>query len=113
MGGTGDGWDYDALGKDLTPEQFLADPDAQNKIINHHLSKNFDAQIAAGRSEDEAIRRTAATWYSGDPDNADNTTPQTYGAGSYPSIKDYADQVLEKTQTLQQHRQTDASMKSP
>ncbi|MGB7249969.1 MAG: transglycosylase SLT domain-containing protein, partial [Phormidesmis sp.] len=100
LGGTGEGWDYDALGKDLTPEQFLADPDAQNKIINHQLSKTFEAQIAAGQSEDEAIRRTAATWYSGQADTADDATPQPYGSASYPSIKDYADEVLNRVHQL-------------
>lgn len=91
------GWDFEALGKDLTPEQFLADADAQNKIINHHLSKMLDAQIAAGYSEDDAIRRTAATWYSGDPNKADDTTPQHWEGDlskAYPSIQDYSDDVL-------------------
>ena len=100
LGGTGDGWDYEALGRDLTPEQFLADSDAQTRIINHQLSKTFEAQIAAGRSEDEAIRRTAATWYSGRAESADDATPQAYGAGSYPSIKDYADEVLNRVHQL-------------
>ena len=107
LGGTGEGWDYDALGKDLTPDEFLADPDAQNKIINYQLSKTFNAQVTAGKTEDEAIRRTAATWYSGNPDNADDTTPQSWEGDpdkEYPSIKDYSDQVLEKTKTLQQRR---------
>ncbi|NJM99283.1 MAG: hypothetical protein HC800_21005 [Phormidesmis sp. RL_2_1] len=104
LGGPGDGWDFEALGKDLTPEQFLADTDAQNKIINHQLSQTFDAQIAAGKSEDEAIRRTAATWYSGQPDLADDTTPQTYGTGSYPSISDYSDEVLNRVHQLRLER---------
>ena len=97
------GWDVEALGKDLTPEQFLADPDAQVKIINHQLSKIFDAQIAAGKSEEEAVRRTAATWYSGDPNKADDTTPQNWEGDpdkEYPSIKDYSDEVLARTARL-------------
>lgn len=91
------GWDFETLGRDLTPEQFLADPDAQTQIINHQLAKIFDAQIAAGKSEDDAIRRTAATWYSGQADKADDTTPQHWEGDpskAYPSIKDYSDDVL-------------------
>ena len=100
LGGTGNGWDFEALGRDLTPEQFLADPEAQTQIINHRLSKIHDEQIAAGKSEDEAIRRTAAAWYSGQAEKADDATPQTYGGGSYPSIKDYADEVLNRVHQL-------------
>ena len=44
-------------------------------------------------------------WYSGNPDKADDTTPQQWkGDREYPSIKDYSDEVLEKTKTLQQRR---------
>ena len=103
LAGDDQGWDYEALGRDLTPEQFLADPDAQVKIINHQLSKIFDAQIAAGNSEAEAVRRTAATWYSGDPNKANDTTPQQWQGDpdkEYPSIKDYSDEVLARTARL-------------
>lgn len=98
LGGTGNGWDFEALGRDLTPEQFLADPEAQTQIINHQLSKTLDAQIAAGRSENEAIRRTAAEWYSGNPDKADDTAVQQWNGTEYPSIKDYSDGVLNRVQ---------------
>ena len=100
LAGDGKGWDFEALGRDLSPTEFLADPDAQTKIINHQLSKIHDEQLAAGKSEDDAIRRTAATWYSGQADLADDTTPQTYGSGSYPSIKDYADEVLNRVHQM-------------
>ena len=103
LAGDGRGLGLEALGRDLTPEQFLADADAQTKIINHQLSKIFDAQIAAGKSEEEAVRRTAATWYSGDPNKADDTTPQKWQGDpdkEYPSIKDYSDEVLARTARL-------------
>lgn len=103
LAGDGRGWDYEALGRDLTPEEFLADPDAQTKIINHQLAKIFDAQVAAGKSEEEAVRRTAATWYSGDPNKADDATPQNWQGDpdkEYPSIKDYSDEVLARTARL-------------
>ncbi|PZO48737.1 MAG: hypothetical protein DCF15_17650 [Phormidesmis priestleyi] len=100
LAGDGKGWDFEALGRDLSPSEFLADPDAQTKIINHQLSKIHDEQLAAGKSEDDAIRRTAATWYSGQADLADDTMPQTYGSGSYPSIKDYSDEVLNRVHQM-------------
>ena len=56
-----------------------------------------------GKSEEEAVRRTAATWYSGDPNKADDTTPQKWQGDpdkEYPSIKDYSDEVLARTARL-------------
>lgn len=100
LAGEGEGWDFEALGEDLTPDEFLASPDKQTQIINHQLGKAYDQQLAAGHSEDEAVRRTAAIWYSGQADKANDTAAQTYGAGSYPSIKDYSDSVLNKVHAL-------------
>ncbi len=97
------GWDFEALGKDLTPEQFLADPDAQIKIINHQLAGEYQRQIDSGHSDDEAARRTAAVWYSGNADLADDTKPQHWNGDpdkDYPSIKDYSDEVLNRVHQL-------------
>ena len=101
--GTGKGWDFEALGRDLTPEQFLADPDAQIRIINHQLAGEYQRQIDSGHSDDEATRRTAAVWYSGNADLADDTKPQHWNGDpdkDYPSIKDYSDQVLNRVHEL-------------
>ncbi|MEY3301843.1 MAG: hypothetical protein RLZZ139_215, partial [Cyanobacteriota bacterium] len=43
---------------------------------------------------DTQIRKVASMWYSGDPTLYDNPRPQTYGAGDYPSIRDYTTTVL-------------------
>ncbi|MEL6225210.1 MAG: hypothetical protein AAFR31_21490 [Cyanobacteria bacterium J06627_8] len=45
----------------------------------------------------ELARAIASYWYSGDPNLRNNTRPQYYNGGSYPSIKDYSDSVASKT----------------
>ncbi|MDV2992102.1 MAG: hypothetical protein N4J56_001756 [Chroococcidiopsis sp. SAG 2025] len=47
---------------------------------------------AAGGNQREAIRRTAAQWYSGNPNLANSTKPQ----GKYPSIASYSDSIADK-----------------
>lgn len=103
LAGEGKGWDFEALGRDLTPDEFLADPDAQTRIINHQLSTIYEMQIAEGHSDDEATRRTAAEWYSGQADKADDTAVQYWDGDpskAYPSIKDYSDEVLNRVHQL-------------
>lgn len=108
--GTGKGWDFEALGKDLTPDEFLADPDAQTRIINHQLSNIYETQLKDGHSADEAPRRTAAVWYSGNADLANDTKPQPWNGDpdkDYPSIKDYSDQVLNRVYELRKTQLND------
>lgn len=98
------GWDYEALGEDLTPDAFLADPNKQIAIINHHLSQLYDQQRQAGHGRDEAIRRTAAAWYSGDAGKVNDPTPQRWHGHSdkeYPSIEDYSEAVLQRVKELE------------
>lgn len=93
------GWDYEALGEDLTPAEFLADTDKQIKVINYQLNKLYQQQKADGHSHDEAVRRTAAAWYSGDPDMVDDPTPQHWNGDpnkEYPSVEEYSDTVLKR-----------------
>lgn len=100
------GWDYEALGEDLTAEEFLADGDKQTRIINHQLYSLYQQQLNEGHSPDEAIKRTAAAWYSGNPDKANDPAPQpwkdseTGEVTDYPSVKDYSDQVLKRVKAL-------------
>jgi hypothetical protein len=86
------GWDYDVLGKDVTPQEFLASPEIQQQIVGAKLEAAFHTQLqATGHNTTEAVRRTAAEWYSGDPNKANDTSPQANG---YESIKSYADTIL-------------------
>lgn len=97
------GWDYEALGQDLTPEEFLKNPDKQIKVINYQLNALYQQQHDAGFSEDDAIKRTAAVWYSGDADLVNDTTPQHWEGDpskAYPSVAAYSEAVLERVKKL-------------
>ena len=90
------GWDYEALGEDLTSEAFLHSPDKQIKVINHQLASVNQQQIQDGFNKDQAIKRTAAVWYSGDADKVDDPTSQPWhgtdgSVTDYPSVKEHAD----------------------
>ena len=100
LAGVGQGWDFEALGRDLSASEFLADADAQTQIVNHQLLAIYQRQVQDGYGEEEAIRRTAAEWYSGNPDKADDTAAQYWNGSEYPSIKDYSDDVLNRVQQL-------------
>ena len=109
LAGEGQGWDYDALGRDVSPNEFLSDPDLQDEIIEHQLSAIALSQSvdSAGnkRSDAEIAKRSAAVWYSGQGDFCQSTGGEVYGAGAYPSGAEYCASVGEKyEQTLQQKR---------
>lgn len=105
--GTGTGWDYEALGRDISVNELLGDEDLQDAIASHQLEQIATTQATdnAGNARDsvEIAKRTAAVWYSGDPNACSSTRPQFYGAGEYPSIAEYCDSVGKKF-TMQQHR---------
>ncbi len=85
-------WTQRYLGKQLTPEQFRASPEAQDAVIDGRFKDMITEQTQAGYSSDIAIRRAASEWYSGQPDLYNNTDPQ----GKYPSINDYTLDVLDR-----------------
>lgn len=76
------GWDMEALGQNITGEQFLNSPQLQDKIAKFKLKNYFDQYGPEG---------AAKAWYAG-PGNADldSDGPQ-YGG---PSVNAYADSVL-------------------
>ena len=47
IAGTGKGWDYEALGRDVTAAEYLANPRIQTQIIEHQLE-----QIALSQGTD-------------------------------------------------------------
>ena len=75
-------WTRQALGKSLTPQQFLADPTAQDKVAE---------SILGGYYEKYGARGAAAMWYSGQPD-----PNKTYGT---PSVADYVKSVVDRMTT--------------
>lgn len=90
-------WSKAALGREISKEEFLKDPQLQIKIIDFKLKEYWDAALKqSGGNEDEAVRRVAAWWYSGDPNKFDDSKPQSWGKDSYPSISSYSQNVLSR-----------------
>lgn len=80
------GWDYEALGYDITPQQFLSSPDLQEKIASFKLKQYYDKYGPAG---------AAVAWYAGPgavAKSTNNTTPQE----AYPSISAYKNSILRR-----------------
>lgn len=86
------GWDYDVLGRDVSPQEFLQNPEIQQQIVGVKLESALQRQIQAGHDMNTAVKRVAAEWYSGNPELAHDTRPQA----GYESIKSYADAAVEK-----------------
>lgn len=91
-------WTKAALGRALTPEEFLANPKLQIKTIDHKLNEYLKRQLAytGGKNEELAIRRVASTWYSGNPNLWNNTRPQYSNGRRYPSIASYTRSVWKR-----------------
>lgn len=84
LGGTGSGWDYDALGRDVSTQEFLSNPRIQERIARHRL-RNYYKQ--------HGVEGAASAWYSGDPNKWKTSKgPQ----GSYPSIYSYVMDILNR-----------------
>ena len=87
-------WTKQCLGKELTESEFLANKAKQIEVIDCKLSEALEETAKLSSDEDTQIRKAASIWYSGRADLYDNTRPQTYGAGDYPSIQHYTKTVL-------------------
>lgn len=88
--GTGRGWDYEALGRDISVSQFMKSPQLQEAIARYKLKSYYDKWGPAG---------AAVAWYAG-PGTAKkylaNPGRYTSPQGSYPSIASYVNLVLGK-----------------
>jgi murein DD-endopeptidase MepM/ murein hydrolase activator NlpD len=89
-------WSRAAVGREVGRDEFLNSPDLQIAIINHRLGLYLQEETSKGFDHDTAIRRVASRWYSGRAHLYNNTRPQRYGSGHYPSINDYTLTVLRK-----------------
>ena len=49
----------------MTYEEFLADPQAQERVIMGEFQEVLAKHNQPGRSEEEIVRRAAAEWYGG------------------------------------------------
>lgn len=86
--GAGRGWDYEALGRDVSVGQFLGSPKIQEAIAQYKLRSYYQKYGAAG---------AAVAWYAG-PGAVQgylrNPNRYTNPQGAYPSIAAYVQQVL-------------------
>ena len=88
-------WTRKYLGKSLTPQQFLSNPKAQDAVINGRFRDMLNDQAAAGYKGEEAIRRAAAVWYSGQGSLWNDTRPQYSNGRRYPSIAEYTKAIYD------------------
>lgn len=86
LGGSRSGWDYEALGYDVSPQQFMSDPNIQEQIARYKL-KQYYTQFGAGGA--------AVAWYSG-PGNVAKKMNSTRAQGSYPSINAYMNAIKKR-----------------
>lgn len=82
----GTGWDMDALGRDVSYDEFMRSPQIQDAIARHRLNIYLQKYGAAG---------AAVAWYGG-PGAVKNMYSKTKQAGGYPSLYEYWKSVLSK-----------------
>lgn len=89
-------WTLKYYGESLTQEQFLNNPTAQNAVVRGQIKDYFNTQKSQGYSDEQAARRVASQWYSGNPNLSENTRPQYSNGNEYPSIASYADDIVKR-----------------
>jgi hypothetical protein len=77
------GWDKEALGRDVTYDQFINSPQLQDAIARYELSNYLNKYGAAG---------AAAAWYGGP--GAVKLINSTNPQGQYPSISAYVKAIM-------------------
>lgn len=80
------GWDYEALGRDISTSQFLSSPELQEKIASYKLQQYYDKYGPAG---------AAVAWYAG-PGAVAKSSNSTKAQGAYPSINAYKNAILNR-----------------
>lgn len=88
--GSGRGWDYEALGKDVSVSQFMKSPQIQEAIAQYKLKQYYQKWGPAG---------AAVAWYAGPglaPKYLSNPGKYTNPQGAYPSIASYVNMILGK-----------------
>lgn len=92
-------WTQKYVGRRLTPEEFRFNPAAQDMVMNGRFTDMLNEQFSAGYRGEEAIRRAASVWYSGQPSLWNNTRPQYSNGRRYPSIAEYTSSIWAKYQS--------------
>lgn len=76
------GWDYEALGRDVSPQEFLSNPAIQDQIAQYQLKRAYAKHGAEG---------AARWWYSNSPNPSGNRP-----APNEPSPNEYAQKVASR-----------------
>lgn len=87
LGGKHSGWDYEALGRDVSPQQFMQSPQIQEAIARYKLQQYYNKYGARG---------AAIAWYAGPGALKYSSGKLNAGQNGYPSISAYANQVLKR-----------------
>lgn len=87
--GAGRGWDYEALGYDVSTSAFLKSPEIQEKVASYKLQQYYNKYGAAG---------AAVAWYAG-PGVANKyvnsgQVSKSMESGGYPSVYAYMQAIL-------------------
>ncbi len=94
------GWSKEALGREVSYNEYMGNPVIQEQIAMFHINKALQHQIAAGYKGDLAIRRAASIWYSGNAGLYDDTRDQSRDGTRYPTIQEYTLSILGKYKAL-------------
>lgn len=91
LGGRGNGWDYEVLGRDVSPTEFMNSPQIQEAIARKKLSQYYKSYGPSG---------AAIAWYAGEGTakkyaRTGQASTRTQ-AGGYPSINSYAKSILKR-----------------
>jgi hypothetical protein len=82
------GWDYEALGRNITTSQFMASPQLQESIAQYKLQSYYSKYGPAG---------AAVAWYAGPGAVAGwKRGGGNRSQGNYPTINSYAQSILRK-----------------
>lgn len=84
INGSRKGWDYEALGRDITPQQFMSNPKLQDAIARYKLQQYYNKWGPRG---------AAVAWYAG-PGAVGKAGGKSQGA--YPTINAYANSILKR-----------------
>jgi hypothetical protein len=87
-------WSEQCKGRKVSQDEFIKNKKLQIEIIDCKLAEYLEVTAKTAQDQDQQIRKVASMWYSGDPTLYDNPTPQKYGDGDYPSIREYTQTVL-------------------
>lgn len=87
--GSGRGWDYEALGRDVSVSQFMKSPQIQEQIARYKLQQYYSKYGPAGAS---------IAWYAG-PAAASKYVNSGYvssrgESGGYPSVSSYMNSIM-------------------